>query len=130
MEIEQDRIEMRVERCVERFHDHDSGLLEESISEWSVAHKLGEYLQDEFPRFTVDCEYDGHLGDDKQDPRDDESGNVRPDIIIHRRGTDEHNLAILELKRNTGQIKKLLKIETRLRAFRIVMGMITKLDSK
>jgi hypothetical protein len=89
------------------FVRQDSYLLSHDLHERTLTHKLAEYLQPLFPDWNVDCEYnrDGH------DPKrvrfappppqnEDEGSNVFPDIIIHRRGTNDHNLLIIEAKKS------------------------------
>ena len=85
----------------------DSYLLRHDLHERTLTHKLAEYIQPLFPDWNVDCEYnrDGH------DPKrvriaapaplhEDEGSNVFPDIIIHRRGTNEYNILVLEAKKS------------------------------
>jgi hypothetical protein len=78
----------------------DDFLLEHGAHERSVAHKLAEYLQWEFPYWHVDCEYNLHGINPKRLPRECEGRYhelVYPDINIHRRNTRE-NLVVFELK--------------------------------
>ena len=88
-------------------------------NERSITHKLAEYLQDEFPVWNVDCEYNRRGDKVKRlvtnfasiDPMDTEAKTVFPDITVHRRQTDQ-NLIALEVKKaggreNTNDIKKL-----------------------
>jgi len=85
----------------------DFYLLNHDLHERTLTHKLAEYLQPLFPDWNVDCEYnrDGH------DPKrvrlaarelqnEDEGSNVFPDIIIHRRGTNDHNILVIEAKKS------------------------------
>ena len=68
-------------------------------------------------------EYNRHLDDPKRlqlprrDAADDElhATTVFPDIIVHVRGTDNHNLLVLEVKKPGGDIAY---DERKLRAFR------------
>ena len=64
------------------------------ISELSISHRLGIYLQILFNEFDVDCEYNRHLNQIK-------TVNlrwVRPDIVIHKRKEDTNNLLAIEIK--------------------------------
>lgn len=92
-------VEQRVERSIDRLLDHDAALFERAVHEVSVSHKLAEYLQQEFPDRNVDCEYNRHLYEVKRLEGYD-SDWVRPDIIVHRRGTDD-NLLVIEIKTST-----------------------------
>jgi hypothetical protein len=80
------------------FLREDRHLLEIHANERSMTHRVGIYLQQEFPGWNVDCEYNrqGAGGDPKQDA----DGSRRfPDVIVHRRGLDE-NLLVIEAKKN------------------------------
>jgi hypothetical protein len=79
---------------------NDAFLLEHSAHERSIAHKLAEYLQQQFPDWHVDCEYNLHGIDTKKLPREcngQYQERVFPDINIHHRNTD-HNLIVFEVK--------------------------------
>jgi hypothetical protein len=60
-----------------------------------------------FPAFDVDVEYnrEGHEREPKQLQLPPEctksSGRICPDIIVHERGHDQHNLLVLEVKKST-----------------------------
>lgn len=99
MFMERGVVERRVRRSVARFLDHDSYLLEVDAQEESVSHKLAEYLQQEFPNWNVDCEFNKYYGETKTLDEYDKDW-VRPDIIIHQRGTDE-DLLVIEIKLTT-----------------------------
>jgi hypothetical protein len=50
-------IRSRFDRALGRFMALDKHLLEADVSERAITHRLGMYLQDEFPNQNVDCEY-------------------------------------------------------------------------
>ncbi len=91
---------------------HDRYLLDVKINERSLTHQLAVYLEQEFPEYNVDCEYnrDGH--DSKKllsfkikkniTPDDTEGTTVYPDIIIHHRGTKD-NFVVIEAKKTLNQ---------------------------
>ena len=65
------------------------------VSELSISHKLGYYLALLIDEYDVDCEYNRNL----VDPKTDEANNkIRPDIIIHKRGSNDDNFVIIEIK--------------------------------
>ena len=64
------------------------------ISELSISHKLGHYLALLITEYDVDCEYNRN----KDDKKIMEKSHIRPDIIIHERGSNEHNFAVIEIK--------------------------------
>ena len=86
---------------------NDVYLLENDLHERTITHKLAEYLQPLFPGWNVDCEYnrDGHEPKRVRlrpipEQGGDEGSNVFPDIIVHRRGDNDHNLLIIEAKKS------------------------------
>ena len=101
-------IETKLNHACDRFFERDRELLELDTSERSMTHKLAEYLQQEFPHWNVDCEYNrgGHdpklLRWDQCDHSNEESGRVSPDIVIHQRGTC-NNLVVIEAKKSNGR---------------------------
>lgn len=70
--------------------------------ERSITHRLGIYLQENFPSWEVDFEYNrnGHevkwfIGMiDKAAPKDTEGKTVFPDIIVHNRKMGKNKLII------------------------------------
>ncbi|GGG88693.1 hypothetical protein [Paenibacillus radicis (ex Gao et al. 2016)] len=105
----------------------DKYLLQNDLNERTIAHKLANYLQEEFNEYNVDCEYNKNV--------DEETGNkniyflkmdclelnkefakvttiddveymrksIYPDIVIHERGTNTRNLLIIEIKKSTNR---------------------------
>jgi hypothetical protein len=113
------KIKKAVRNAIATLKDNDEYLLTEDISERSISHKLAVYLDDKFPGFVVDCEYNGYsradnnkkyimilrdqiieLGKLKDSDNDEEllKRMVYPDIIVHKRGKDK-NLLIIEIKK-------------------------------
>ncbi|MCC6140155.1 MAG: restriction endonuclease subunit S [Nitrospira sp.] len=75
--------------------------------------KIVDYLQDEFQEWDVDHEYNR----DGNDPKRGTSGTLTtPDIIIHRRGTNE-NFIVIEVKKERGgeDLNRLREIATQRR---------------
>jgi hypothetical protein len=123
-------VKEKIIRAYKQFIKNDFYLLHVKANERSITHKLAEYLQIEFPEYHVDCEYNKNkikektvppweakinelveeLG--KQDTPDKrkkkikelmENGvSVYPDIIIHRRGTED-NFIVIEAKKSTNK---------------------------
>jgi len=83
----------------------DSFLLEAGVHERSIAHKLAEYLQDEFPDWNVDCEYNKKGRDNKildgirECSEQKKTDKIYPDIIVHIRNKNK-NLLVIEIKTN------------------------------
>ena len=93
--------------------EHDAYLLACDANERSIAHRFAMYLQGQFPEWHVDCEYNrdgvdpkriGHLGLDP-DAEDTEGQTVFPDVIVHRRGTDENHL-VIEVKKASSAVDR------------------------
>lgn len=106
---EPSREELRaaVESAIARLFENDAHLLTSGVNERSITHRLAMYLQDEFPDWHVDAEYNRDSSDPKRlglTPEATESDDLRavtvyPDIAIHRRGTDQ-NLLVIEAKKD------------------------------
>jgi hypothetical protein len=116
--MEDDRIMLLLRRALDTLLIRDNWLIENDLCERCITHKLAEYLQSRFQDYNVDCEYNGDI--DREDSRKRievvdghldfmQNGNpiegeiqelsVFPDIIIHKRGTNESNLCIIEVKK-------------------------------
>lgn len=102
-EAEADDLRARIVTAIDLVLKNDNLLLENTVNERSVSHKLAEYLQQLFPEWHVDCEYDRDGSAVKQlegiseCSEDRATDRVLPDIIIHLRATD-HNLVVIEVK--------------------------------
>lgn len=109
--MNQDEVRGHLERAVQRLLDRDRELLARDVNERSITHRLAMYLQDEFPDMDVDCEYNRRDFDVKRlgfYPRDTATNDtdartVFPDIIVHKRGTNAHNLLVIEAKKSGNQ---------------------------
>ena len=103
-------VEARVKNACDRFTTQDSKLLDFDASERSMTHKLAEYLQQEFPGWDVDCEYNRDIQKPKSMPWEGCSHlpykrrRILPDIVIHKRGSDE-NLIVIEAKKSNNRNK-------------------------
>lgn len=103
--------------AIKRVLAKDSCLLENSLHEGSIAFRLGLYLHEALDEseYIVDMEYNKNLimGGLKRVPIDGELDEVRPDLIVHKRGTSSNMLAI-EVKKSsnrTGQERDQKKIK-------------------
>jgi hypothetical protein len=118
-----EEIEVRLMRALARLCDRDRQLLAVDINERSITHRIAMYLQDEFSDWDVDAEYNrdhDRIKAVRLEPQDVKSNDtcgttVFPDIIVHRRGTDE-NLLVVEAKKRgrigTGRDKQKLEAYT------------------
>jgi hypothetical protein len=107
-------------------NDHD--LLGIDANERSITFRFAMYLQQHFPEWTVDCEYNrdgiepkrlGHLGL-YPDSEDDEAKTVFPDVIVHRRGTRNNHL-VLEFKKSTSRVDRQIDLR-KLRGYKQQLG--------
>ena len=120
--MELEHVEEKVCAALSKLLEKDHYLLKKKANERSITHRLGIYLQEVFPEWDVDCEYnlDGddpkrlerfidelwyeyqRLGvalTDRELQQGTEDTTVFPDIIVHKRGT-ECNLLVIEAKKN------------------------------
>jgi hypothetical protein len=97
----------RLQRAIQKLTDRDLELLRRDVNERSITHRLGTYMQEEFPEWDVDCEYNRKDFNAKkldfypnQSATDDtDARTVFPDIIVHKRGPAGPNLLVVEAKK-------------------------------
>ncbi len=94
--MEKSTVKERLKAAVRLLYEKDIHLFVVDAHECSLTSRLGLYLQQSFPDYQIDCEYnrEGEVA------KTNEAGDsVRPDILIHERGTNEHNLLAIEAKK-------------------------------
>lgn len=91
-----------IDRSIEKLIENDRELIDNKM-EWATAHKLAVYLEDYYPEWNIDCEYN-KMGPAFRTKHDSNNQYKRPDIIIHHRGRleKEHNLLVIEIKMDAG----------------------------
>jgi hypothetical protein len=100
-EYTEPEIKAKVEIALGMLLKNDAFLLEHDVNERSISHKLAEYLQQLFPDYHVDCEYNRHGIGIKRLPRicqNEAHERVHPDIVVHLRGIDDFNMLVIEIK--------------------------------
>lgn len=123
----QNQVKDAIEAALLRLFHADRKLLVDDANERSIAHRLAMYLEAEFdafePDYVVDVEYNrvtsangvtdsikkrvdyDRLSTDckgrKIQDDDTNAQTVFPDIIVHERGTSDHNLLVIELKKTS-----------------------------
>lgn len=131
-----EEVKKGVEICLGIFFRNDSFLLQNNANERSVSHKLAEYLQKQFSDWNVDCEYNRKGLDKKilegirECSEQKETDRVLPDIIIHRRNTND-NLLVVEIKiknDDSCDIEKLKKFTSSEGEFRYKLGLFIKFN--
>ena len=108
MELEE--VKHKVNKSLEILYEKDKELFEFTtidplVSERCLTFRLGYYLQNEFIGYDVDSEYNRHIKNIKKI----EDANVFPDLIIHKRLKDEHNLLWIEIKKKQEDCKNDIK---------------------
>ncbi|MGR9107915.1 MAG: hypothetical protein ACU843_13380 [Gammaproteobacteria bacterium] len=124
----QDLVENAIHEALGQLLRADAELLHLDANERSISHRLAGYLETFFPGWNVDCEYNRDGYDPKRlniQPRgiqsdDTQATTVFPDIIIHRRGTND-NLVVIEMKKTTSQEDDEYDLQ-KLRAFKNQLG--------
>ncbi|CAJ1315045.1 hypothetical protein [Paenibacillus nuruki] len=118
-------IQLKINNAIFKLFEYDCYLLMNDLNERTIAHKLAEYLQEEYPEFNVDCEYNKNIEESNglknilllKEECEELNRNFRnttkidgfkysivsiyPDIIVHKRGRNDKNLLIIEMKKTT-----------------------------
>jgi len=89
-------LKKKIKKCIDEFYLNESDLLKRENYEVTISSKFAQYLFMAFPKYDVDCEYNKHINGEKR--VEELNQNIRPDIVIHKRGTDENNLVYIEIK--------------------------------
>jgi len=128
--MDEEEVRKRSDSALRKLAENDRYLLQYDLGERCIASRLAMYLQQEFPEYSVDVEYNRHGDVPKRLGLPEECANYRnrngealavPDIIVHRRGPDGPNLLVLELKKTTNRDLRACDHE-RVRAFRAQLG--------
>jgi Holliday junction resolvase len=111
-------VSLLLDSAIKELLKKDIHLFEIDSNERSISFRLAHYLNDKFPTYNIDCEYNRHFKEKrnikyinalKKTIEDTgltvkgkeiiEAKKVLPDIIVHKRGTED-NLLIIEIKKN------------------------------
>ena len=126
-----DKVKDYLEQAIARVKAEDCHLLMIDVSERCIATRLAMYLREHFDNYNyaVDVEYNRHGEDKKQlhdlvhkhdcsRASDDGGQRVLPDVIVHKRGHDNSNLLIIEMKKSAANQDDIKRAKRRIRAFR------------
>lgn len=121
-------IKARLESALNKLLRRDIDLLRLDVNERAITHRLAMYLQEDFLEWDVDCEYNRSHDQVKQlkfpegecRPDDTNAKTVFPDVIVHRRNTDQ-NLLVIEVKKDSNNEGEDYDLE-KLRAFKSELG--------
>lgn len=92
-----------IEAALDELYDKDLHLLFYMVHERTIVFRFGHYLQNKldaheaFKQYNLDFEYNRNGRQPKRIPARSRNG-AYPDLIIHRRGLNTHNLLVMEFK--------------------------------
>ncbi len=127
-------VKRALNRAIDNLRGNEQKIIANNVSERTITHKLAEYLQQEFPSYNVDCEYNRNFEEGENKPKsitllrdsavkfqkaiskeisNSSSSNetqallersrtiiTYPDIIVHKRLSNESNKLIVEVKKS------------------------------
>ena len=115
-----------VKRAIEEFIEEQSELLKDDVNEQTISHQLAIKLAYLFPDYHIDCEYNRNGNDVKKliyavsSKSKPKKRNIVPDIIVHKRHTN-NNLLAIEIKKTTNP-EDSIKDLNKLAAFKEQLG--------
>jgi hypothetical protein len=127
--MNQETILQKLDNAIQNLMKYDRDLLIRDVNERSITLRLAMYLQCEFPKKHVDCEFNrDHEGVKKllcfpkrARTNDTDARTVFPDIIVHERKGP--NLLIIEAKKSgKRELKKRCTDLQKLQAFKDELG--------
>ncbi len=89
-----------------------------NMHEIALCHRLAVHLEksEEFAGYLIDCDYNRAKKDIKRNPKSkDKNGGFRPDIVVHKRGSGDDNLIMIEAKKASSSQKQKEDARDRLR---------------
>jgi hypothetical protein len=110
-----EELKKRVSICMSNLFEQDFHLIREDLHERTISSTLAYYLKHVFPSYNVDCEYNGNIDNQyrrkavnmylqgRQIKFDENVHSVYPDIIIHKRGRNDKNRLLIEIKKSTNR---------------------------
>jgi len=113
-------IKTLIEKSLKELVKRDIELIHRKVKEECINHRLAYYLEqflnkesNSYHNYTVDLEYDRNYNEPKKIIIDENYNTkaIRPDIIVHKRGTNEHNLIAFEIKKGYTDHHDLEKIK-------------------
>ncbi|MDV2446712.1 hypothetical protein CMU93_04260 [Elizabethkingia anophelis] len=114
MEIKQ--IIQNLKKGITTLLDNESNNLKRRLNELNISNHLAFYLKPLFSEYNVDPEYNGDIEkpndrkaldiakkrilEIRRTPNSTNNYKFSPDIIVHRRETNDHNLLVIEVKKD------------------------------
>lgn len=93
-------LQSNIEKAFDSVYKNDKFLIENGLCERCIMFRFARYLANLYPDYDVDCEYNRHKNNVK---KIDVETTAFPDVIIHTRGIDDNNFAVIELKNKTNK---------------------------
>ena len=92
-------LEQLIKKSLDDLYRNDKYLIDHKVAERDITHKFAHYFENymqdtEIKSYNVDCEYNRNGYGIKQV----NGKSVYPDFILHKRGSNEDNLLIIEFK--------------------------------
>ena len=101
---ETNELKSMIEKALEKLYEDDRSLIKRRVDERAIVFRFGIYIQNlilesaKFKDYDVDVEYNKN-GDNMKIINNKRNG-VRPDLIIHKRESNQANILILEFKKS------------------------------
>lgn len=88
-----------IEKSLEELYSNDADLIIRRVAERDIVYRFAHYFENnmsktDLVRYNVDCEYNR----DGYGIKQINGSCIYPDFIIHKRGTNEDNLLVIEFK--------------------------------
>lgn len=107
-------IKKLVNAALGKFYKNDRDLIDmennrEMVSERCMVFHIGGYMKNKMNTLTkfqwadLDCEYNRNMGEPKTIYTNDSEYNFVPDLIIHRRKSNNNNLLVIEFKKENAK---------------------------
>jgi len=111
-----DDLEIVIIKSVKEVYAKDKYLINDRVHECSISHKFAIYLENNLKKkiigFCTDIEYNKNISNKKEILIDDKVKEIRPDIIVHKRGNNDNNLLFIEIKKsNSNDMYSLCKVK-------------------
>lgn len=139
------KLKRKVLQALDMLYEKDEYLLRNNqnknrqpfVGERAIAFRLGIYLEEilrsdsEFVKYNLDNNYNRNVGEVKQLPG--HSNGIYPDIILHKRGINDENILVIEIKTWWNQdisadIEKLQEFTDNSGQYRYKVGLCITLD--
>lgn len=93
-------IKQLVSQACRKVEKVDALLWEYNVCERAFAHRLAVYIEESFPGYHVDCEYNKQGTNGEAKNTSYTINGIYADVIVHTRGDNKHNILHAELKRS------------------------------